>query len=101
MMDVASHLVCDVIYDTTQWSIELRHKGQLRLGIWLLALQCPAACCGVVYWPLRTLAPYCAVDSASNASLLFDREVELKGEVALRSAGVDDTFEFVGGAPPV
>jgi len=48
-MDVASHLVCDVIYGTTQCYIELWHKDQLRSDIYLLALQCPAACCGVLY----------------------------------------------------
>ena len=31
-MDVASHLVCDVINGTTQPYIELWHKDQLRLG---------------------------------------------------------------------
>jgi len=32
-MDVASHLVCDVVYGTTQCYIELWHKDQLRLDI--------------------------------------------------------------------
>ena len=32
-MDVASHLVCDAIYGTTQRHIALRHKNQLRLDI--------------------------------------------------------------------
>jgi len=32
-MDVASHLVCDVISDATQRYIKLQHKDQLRLDL--------------------------------------------------------------------
>ncbi len=48
-MDVASHLVCDVISGATQRYIKLQHKDQLRLDLQLLPFNAPLACCGVLY----------------------------------------------------